>query len=331
MSGVRERDIRKTTSITSPCLCVCLCVAVLFAFTVVFPAAAFAAKSVQVKYQPLSKETTPTSGETTQSISLSKISYQTLQGLKWSKVRKVGEPQLARLKLSTKTAALRFKLNGNLKATYNLFYRVKVKGFGWMGWTKNGKSAGTTGYGRTVTAVQLRLVKKGTKTKAIAACKEASFVNAKKMLIKVNAKRNVVTIYQGKKPIKVYLCATASGTRSGSWQLKDKHRWRSLLYGVNGQYASRIHNNILFHSVPYRRYGNPRSLIAKDYNALGTNSSHGCVRMAVEGVKYIYDNCPTGTKVVIYQAKHPGPLGKPKLKKISLKQNWDPTDPAIKK
>ena len=33
---------------------------------------------------------------------------------------------------------------------------------------------------------------------------------------------------------------------------------------------------------------------------LGINASHGCVRLALTNAKWIYDNIPVGTKVVIY-------------------------------
>jgi hypothetical protein len=199
-----------------------------------------------------------------------------------------------------------------------------------MGWVKDGQTAGTKGYGRPITSVQLRLIEKGAIAEDINKCSEAAFVDAKKMVIRVNTKRNVVTIYQGKKPIKVFLCAVNAYTKNSDTRLQDRHRWRSLYYGVNGQYAIRIRGNILFHSTPYRRLGNNRSLIASEYNKLGTNASAGCVRMAVEGVKYIYDNCPRGTRTILYKSNDPGPLGKPKLKKIPNKQNWDPTDTSVK-
>ena len=52
--------------------------------------------------------------------------------------------------------------------------------------------------------------------------------------------------------------------------------------------------------------------------------------MAVRDVKWIYDNCPAGTKVTIYDdAANPGPLGKPESIKIPVNSpnaGWDPTD-----
>lgn len=55
-------------------------------------------------------------------------------------------------------------------------------------------------------------------------------------------------------------------------------------------------------------------------------ASHGCVRLTVKDAKWIYDNCPVGTKVIIYNAKNPGPLGKPRAIKVPGYSGYDPTD-----
>ena len=48
------------------------------------------------------------------------------------------------------------------------------------------------------------------------------------------------------------------------------------------------------------------------FNQLGTPASLGCIRLAVVDVRWIYENCPIGTPVVIYDdAENPGPMGKP--------------------
>ena len=46
----------------------------------------------------------------------------------------------------------------------------------------------------------------------------------------------------------------------------------------------------------------------------------------VKDAKWIYDHCPIGTKVVIYNAKNPGPLGKPRAIKVPGYSGYDPTD-----
>ncbi len=165
-------------------------------------------------------------------------------------------------------------------------------------------------------------------------------VEAKKLsyYIKVNRKQNVVTIYRmndkGKYtvPVKAMLCSTGAhnSTPTGTFSLKTKYRWHALFGNVYGQYCSRITGRILFHSVCYDS-ANPSTLDYREYNKLGKQASHGCVRLTVEDVKWIYDHCPSGTKVTIYDGKNPGPLGKPetiKIKASSKCRGWDPTDPA---
>lgn len=98
---------------------------------------------------------------------------------------------------------------------------------------------------------------------------------------------------------------------------------------VYGQYACRIVGSILFHSVPYEQK-DKASLEWWEYDKLGESASLGCVRLAVEDSKWIYDNCIPGTKVEFYTSATSGPLGKPTRKKITEDEevrNWDPTDP----
>ena len=75
---------------------------------------------------------------------------------------------------------------------------------------------------------------------------------------------------------------------------------------------------------------NKSTLYWDKYNKLGQQASMGCVRLTVEDAKWIYDNCPSGTAVEVYDSEDPGPLGKPetlKLDKDNINKGWDPTDP----
>ena len=84
----------------------------------------------------------------------------------------------------------------------------------------------------------------------------------------------------------------------------------------------------MFHSVWYYQPKKNTQSYAQ-FNRLGTMASHGCIRLTVADSKWIYDNCPSGTKVVIYNSPKAGPLGKPKAQKLSGHMGWDPTDPDI--
>lgn len=155
--------------------------------------------------------------------------------------------------------------------------------------------------------------------------------------IKINRQQNVVTIYGADEkgeytiPVKAILCSTGlyNATPKGVFHISSKYVWRELYGGVYGQYASRITGGILFHSVPYSRK-NKSTLYWDKYNKLGQQASMGCVRLTVADAKWIYENCPSGTAVEIYDSADPGPLGKPqtlKLDKDSANKGWDPTDP----
>ena len=155
--------------------------------------------------------------------------------------------------------------------------------------------------------------------------------------IKINRQQNVITVYEKDEngeytePVRAILCSTGlyNATPKGVFHLSNKYIWRELNGGVYGQYASRITGGVLFHSVPYASK-NKSTLYWDKYNKLGQQASMGCVRLTVEDAKWIYDNCPSGTAVEVYDSDNPGPLGKPetiKLDKDNANRGWDPTDP----
>ena len=80
-----------------------------------------------------------------------------------------------------------------------------------------------------------------------------------------------------------------SGPAGGRWYyFKD--------FNCYAQYAWRIQGGILFHSVTYSR---PNENSGGSTRSLGRAESHGCVRLTVSDAKWIYDNCPMGTTVVV--------------------------------
>lgn len=155
--------------------------------------------------------------------------------------------------------------------------------------------------------------------------------------IKVNRSACTVTVYakDGNNgyiiPVKRFACSVGkpnTPTPVGTFYTPAKYRWHTLMGSSYGQYCTRITGNILFHSVAGKNMTS-YNLNAKDYNMLGQPASHGCVRLCVRDAKWIYDNCSLKTKVTIYDATSPGPLGKPDTIKIPSWQTWDPTDPNI--
>ena len=157
-----------------------------------------------------------------------------------------------------------------------------------------------------------------------------------KYWIKVNKQANVATVYQLKngtyKPIKAFLVSCGgANTPAGTFYTPAKYRWQTLMGPSYGQYCTRVHGGVLFHSVWYYEK-NPSTQSTVQFNKLGQTASHGCIRLSVGDAKWIYDNCALGTKVTVYSSSNPGPLGKPKGIKVSTarRQYWDPTDPSKK-
>ena len=132
------------------------------------------------------------------------------------------------------------------------------------------------------------------------------------------------------------ICSTARPpytTPLGSYTLKEfRSEWRLMLDGTYGQYATCFQGHYLFHSICYSDDAHD-AMKLEAYENLGNPASMGCIRLQTIDAKWIYDNCPAGTKVTIYDdADDPGPLGKPAkaVEHISedMHNGWDPTDPA---
>jgi len=161
--------------------------------------------------------------------------------------------------------------------------------------------------------------------------------NGKPYYIEVIRNKNVVVVYgldsnnRYTKIVKVFTVSVGKNgnTPTGTFKTTKGYRWGALFGGVYGQYSTRITGHILFHSVPYYKK-NASTLEWEEYNKLGTAASAGCVRMRVIDVKWIFDHCPAGTTVKIYDGSLPKGVSKPVYAKIpsnSPNKGWDPTDP----
>ena len=156
-------------------------------------------------------------------------------------------------------------------------------------------------------------------------------------IIYVNRDQNVVRVNRidasGKEtPEKVFTCSCGRlghATPKGTFKMSDKYDWRLMVDGTYARYCVRFNGKILFHSVPYYTQAED-NLEWEQYNMLGQNASLGCVRLAVMDAKWIYDNCPKGTTVVVYtDEEDPTPLVKPEtifISPMSANRGWDPTD-----
>ncbi|MDY4049892.1 L,D-transpeptidase [Eubacterium pyruvativorans] len=161
-----------------------------------------------------------------------------------------------------------------------------------------------------------------------------------KYWLKVNKQASVITAYRrtnGRwKPVRAMLTSTGAPsmpTKSGTYYSSMKRRWLTMSMDGKffdyGQYTCRVYGQVYIHSVWYYAKNHAAQATA-EFNKLGSPASHGCIRVSTADAKWIYDNCPAGTKITVYSSSKPGPLGKPLGTKVSTarQQYWDPTDPA---
>ena len=149
--------------------------------------------------------------------------------------------------------------------------------------------------------------------------------------------QNVVIVYELDENreytniVKVFPCSTGRNNRTptGIFYSRKGGVWGPLMGGVWGQYYTVITGNILFHSVPYYSMSKD-NLEWEEYNKLGNQASAGCVRLSVIDAKWIYDNCPNGMKIKIYDGELPEGVTKPSsiiIDENNPNRGWDPTDP----
>lgn len=121
-------------------------------------------------------------------------------------------------------------------------------------------------------------------------------------LIQVDLSNQVTNIFKGKKNswnlLKTFSCSSGiqgEDTPIGTFTIKEKGDWFfSENYKQGGKYWVQFSGNYLFHSLPY---ANDKKTIV-DFT-LGKPASHGCIRLRELDSKWIYDNVPRGSKVII--------------------------------
>ena len=131
-----------------------------------------------------------------------------------------------------------------------------------------------------------------------------------KYLIAVSRELNRLCLYEGKKGnwiLKDYWMVSTgrpengsiSKTPTGSWLMPKEDNHLGYIGGHKDYtcwYATRFYKRCFFHSVTYQ----PASKTEKLDPRLGMNISDGCIRMDIDNAKWIYDNCHTGTRVIVY-------------------------------
>lgn len=123
-------------------------------------------------------------------------------------------------------------------------------------------------------------------------------------IILVDRAAHRVGIFRGSKgnwqDVQYYQCCVgkpSTPTVSGTFYVGSKGKYFDT--GSRGRcwYYTQITGNYLFHSVIYDRQNTPKRIID---NSMDKAVSHGCVRLDIDHAKWIYDNIPRNTKVIIY-------------------------------
>lgn len=108
--------------------------------------------------------------------------------------------------------------------------------------------------------------------------------------------------YEG--PARTFVCSTGkagSPTITGIYQTQEhcgEWYWFNA-YQVWAKYAIRIRGPYLFHSTLFSRRSDD-SAQQSSIRALGQKASHGCIRMAVEDIYWLYQNTEKGFTTIIY-------------------------------
>lgn len=122
-------------------------------------------------------------------------------------------------------------------------------------------------------------------------------------LVFVNIAEQKTYVYEGSKNnwnlAKTFTCSTGiegKETPVGVFTVQNRAPWFfSPKYAQGGKYYVQFMGNYLFHSIPF---DSDKTTISDP--TLGVPASHGCIRLAVEDSKWLYDNVKNGSKIIIY-------------------------------
>ena len=128
-------------------------------------------------------------------------------------------------------------------------------------------------------------------------------------------------------PVRQMLCSSGKvGTDSpvGDWVLNGrKARWCYFpKWGDYARYWTRINASVAFHSPIYSAVST-KAIKEGSYEMLGNRASHGCIRLALEDAKWIYDNVGAGTVVSIRTDLPKDEELKTALKAVKPKHSYD--------
>ena len=127
-----------------------------------------------------------------------------------------------------------------------------------------------------------------------------SVKDQKVMVYKPDANEDFTILY------KTFICSTGKNetpTPLGTFSHTSPgtNEWHFFSeFNSWAHYPFYIEGNIMFHSVLFNEKDNDSSLQTGTLRNLGKKASHGCIRLRVEDAKWIYQNCPKRTTVLIY-------------------------------
>lgn len=191
-----------------------------------------------------------------------------------------------------------------------------------LGWASNGQTSGSTGISYRVEALRINLVRKGApapgsvanyyKNKPVYTPKPAALdVMFKNAQVRASSTRWLIMTDTSACQVGVYSGSYGNWSRVALWSCGPGKpstptvKGEFTIYGRGKSFGSRsytcwyytqFYGNYLFHSVLYNR----GSMTQIQDGTLGKQVSHGCVRLDINNAKWLYDNIPNGTKVVIY-------------------------------
>lgn len=127
-------------------------------------------------------------------------------------------------------------------------------------------------------------------------------IDPKKALFEVDIKNQRVLVYYKDELLKTFICST--GNQNNSTPLGIYYTSQKIPDSYVPRFDMRAHNWIrfygtfLFHSVPFDKEGN---LLVEEVKKLGQPATHGCVRLGLNDIKWLYDTFPIGVKVFIHE------------------------------
>lgn len=123
-------------------------------------------------------------------------------------------------------------------------------------------------------------------------------------MIDTSINNQTINISKNGEVIKSFRCSTGllgnqdNETPLGVFFIQVKgESFFSDKFGEGAKYYIKFFSDYLFHSVPVDKNGN---IIEEEEKKLGKPASHGCIRLSMEDIKWMYDNIPEGTKVNIH-------------------------------